>query len=273
MTSATEVPERDLRLVLDIVQAGHTDDSGEAMPWSVLDGIARLVGGAVSFSQQDYQRGVQFSSQGVVDGERCFETTDSRGPDEELFWSLFWESYCSYPQRTGDLATVFHEEDFGTVADRLRQPMWVDNFWPNGVHHCMCVSLPAPPGQARRLVLQRDAGPGYTERDRQLLSLLRPHLYEIWLTAERKRAGVPRLTHREWEVLRLAGEGHSNAEIGRRLFVSQGTVRKHMEHIMDRLDVHTRAAAAAIALPRAPMGLACRQPALVGTARADMGTA
>jgi hypothetical protein len=50
-----------------------------------------------------------------------------------------------------------------------------------------------------RIVCMQTAGEGqaFSERGRQIAMLLRPHLQEIWLDAERRRAGVPALTARE----------------------------------------------------------------------------
>lgn len=42
------------------------------------------------------------------------------------------------------------------------------------------------------------------------------------------------LTDREAEVARLVGAGMSNAEIGKELYVSVGTVKKHMTHILEK---------------------------------------
>ncbi len=56
------------------------------------------------------------------------------------------------------------------------------------------------------------------------------------------------LTHRELEVLTLAGEGLSNGEIGAALVITSRTVATHVEHILDKLHAPNRAAAAAYAL-------------------------
>jgi DNA-binding CsgD family transcriptional regulator len=56
---------------------------------------------------------------------------------------------------------------------------------------------------------------------------------------------LPRLTAREQEILDLVAEGRTNAEIAERLWVSRGTVRKHLDNIYAKLGVHTRTAAAA----------------------------
>ena len=64
------------------------------------------------------------------------------------------------------------------------------------------------------------------------------------LLEERRR--MPRLTAREREILELVGEGLTNAEIAERLWISVGTVRKHLDNVYAKLGVHTRTAAAAV---------------------------
>jgi DNA-binding NarL/FixJ family response regulator len=51
------------------------------------------------------------------------------------------------------------------------------------------------------------------------------------------------LTDREIEVLRLIGRGATNAEIGARLFISEGTVKTHIGRIFSKLGLRDRAAA------------------------------
>ena len=51
------------------------------------------------------------------------------------------------------------------------------------------------------------------------------------------------LTGREQEVLALVAEGLTNAEIGALLWISPGTVRRHLENVYAKLEVHTRTAA------------------------------
>ncbi|SCF36905.1 two component transcriptional regulator, LuxR family [Micromonospora purpureochromogenes] len=55
------------------------------------------------------------------------------------------------------------------------------------------------------------------------------------------------LTDREREVLGLVGAGLSNAEIARRLFLTEGTVKGYLTSIFTRLDVRNRVQAAIIA--------------------------
>ena len=53
-----------------------------------------------------------------------------------------------------------------------------------------------------------------------------------------------KLTPRELEVIRLVAKGKTNAEIARSLFVSVGTVKVHVERIIDKLGVSDRTQAA-----------------------------
>ncbi len=56
------------------------------------------------------------------------------------------------------------------------------------------------------------------------------------------------LTTRELEVLTDLAEGRSNAEIAGHLYITVRTVRAHVEHIMQKLQVNSRTAAVRIAL-------------------------
>ncbi len=55
------------------------------------------------------------------------------------------------------------------------------------------------------------------------------------------------LTEREAEVLRLIAAGHSNAEIGRELFVSEATVKTHVNRIFAKTGSRDRSQAVAYA--------------------------
>jgi two-component system nitrate/nitrite response regulator NarL len=58
----------------------------------------------------------------------------------------------------------------------------------------------------------------------------------------------PVLSLREIEVLRCVAAGASAPEIGRRLHLSPGTVKTHLQRLYEKLDVGERAAAVAVAM-------------------------
>ena len=118
----------------------------------------------------------------------------------------------------------------------------------------MLTLSPAPdpvPGRTVRLIFFRESGPDFSERDRAVLTLLRPHLHQAYLDAERSRHPVPHLTPRQRDVMHLLAGGHTNAQIARRLGVSEGTVRTHLKDIYQRLGVSNRTAAVIQALRQA----------------------
>jgi DNA-binding CsgD family transcriptional regulator len=138
--------------------------------------------------------------------------------------------------------------DFYT-ASRLRA---LDMYWyvwnPMRIEDSLRVWLPAPAGRARMVYLERSSP--FTERDRSLLELLRPSLIRMHAAAAARRrataAPVPStLTRREQQILSLVAEGKTSREIAAILVVSPHTVRKHIEHILEKLDVPTRSAAVA----------------------------
>jgi DNA-binding NarL/FixJ family response regulator len=85
-----------------------------------------------------------------------------------------------------------------------------------------------------------------------VLTLLRPHLHQAYLDAERRRRPIPDLTPRHWQLLNLVAAGYTNAQIARRLGVAEGTIRTHLENIYRRLQVSSRTAAVTRAFPNLP---------------------
>jgi DNA-binding NarL/FixJ family response regulator len=66
-------------------------------------------------------------------------------------------------------------------------------------------------------------------------------------TAEKS---VTALTERERQIMRLVSEGLSNKEIGRRLNLTGGTIKVHLHHVFQKLEVGNRTALAALAISR-----------------------
>jgi DNA-binding NarL/FixJ family response regulator len=58
---------------------------------------------------------------------------------------------------------------------------------------------------------------------------------------------VRTLTGREMDVFRLIALGFSNAEIGRKLFIGDTTVKTHVTRVLQKLEVRDRAQAIVLA--------------------------
>lgn len=243
------VTASDLRALLDIVDAGRSEAPAEqGLPDGVLQSIFDLMGcDTLTFCEFSDERKVEYFGQG-------FPVDDSEdGEEPAAFWSHYWDCLpCCYPSVTGDDRSITTISDFYTARQFRETGMYVDYFRPLGFENEAMLCLSAPAGRARRLLLFRERGSvDFDERDRLLLSLLRPHLNELYQELEARRI-APYLTPRQWELMRLVAAGNSNAEIAKKLVISTTTVRKHLENIFDRLGVTSRTGAVARAFPSPP---------------------
>jgi DNA-binding CsgD family transcriptional regulator len=150
--------------------------------------------------------------------------------------------------------------DFLRPAEFHRMGLYGEFFRPLGVEDQLTVKLGGH-SQGRTAGISIDRGIRcFTEHERKMLDRLQPHL-----TAARDNAArfsqalsrarlaeqegtsavlLDRLTGRERDVLARIAAGRTNAQIARALDISVGTVRKHVEHILHRLGVQSRTAAA-----------------------------
>lgn len=208
--------------------------------------------------------GDQAAYQELDVGARRLDVTPSEpddDEDEELYWAVGPCPITDYRVRTGDLSAIRMSD----VIGRQRyhdSPFYREYFQPVGLDHVLDLGLSTDRQRYRSILLIRghDAA-DFSERDRAVLELLRPHLRAREARAELQRrardadqkpasdepVGPALLTAREREILRLVREGKTNAEIAGELWVSPGTVKKHLEHVYDKLGVASRAAAATAA--------------------------
>lgn len=100
-----------------------------------------------------------------------------------------------------------------------------------------------------------------TPRDELLVALRAVHAGQTWLPPEvaaklGERVNAQDLTSRELDVLRLIAAGKSNQEIGTALFITEGTVKGHVNNLLAKLDARDRTQAVTIALRRGILHLA-----------------
>jgi DNA-binding CsgD family transcriptional regulator len=253
MTTPARASDSDLRALAAIVSEDRPDWPPDAgLPPSLLaDLMDQIRCDVIAFAGFDSARQSTSSCQLMPDGGETIVLDTA-----PVQWDHYWHCEpCSYPDRTGDLRSVVKIADFYSVRQWRSVGTRCGINRPMGFASDLMLTLPATPGagngsgRTMRLFFFRGIGPDFSERDRAVLTLLRPHLVEAFLDAEQRRHPAPQLTVRQRELLQLLAAGHTNRQIGRRLGISEGTVRSHLEAIYTRLGVSSRTAAVARAFP------------------------
>ncbi len=145
-------------------------------------------------------------------------------------------------------------DDLVAPAEFRRTPLYNDYYRPIRVEHVMAVPIHVDGRFLVSFVFNR-GGSAFTDRDRDLAEVMRPHLtnlYRLGVAIERTRelpADAPfdraaaSLTPREREVLDWVAAGKTNRDVAAILGASARTVEKHLERIYEKLGVETRTAA------------------------------
>jgi DNA-binding CsgD family transcriptional regulator len=175
---------------------------------------------------------------------------ESVGAEDEflqVFWQRFWEEDgCAGPLLTGDYSTLLHHAELWSSRAYADTPLGAQVAATYGTSDEVLVPMAPLGGTDRRLLLFRGAGsPDFSEREKAMLALARPHVAELHARRDRELRGEPNLTPRQWEVLRRVATGASNTRIARDLGLSEATVRKHLENAFLRLGVQSRTEAVA----------------------------
>lgn len=155
---------------------------------------------------------------------------------------------------------------FGS-PDLIGDVIGVTDFLTKAVWHCnelyqaarpemrveedLGVRIPLRKGRAFCACILRDSRT-FRRKDRLLFSFLRPHIRNLLdpppLEHGPSRLGTLGLTPREREVLFWISEGKRNSEVAEVMGVSQGTVKRHLENLYQKLGVENRHAAVRRAL-------------------------
>lgn len=236
--------EREVSNLFGLLQAA-AGEPGLALPWPFLERLKDLIGcDVLEFCGIDTMKGVHYLVQSLEGGDHEESPDEEPADPGDPFWRHFWDSRpCCYPDTSGDFVTVTMLSDFYSAPQWHDNGMYVDHFGRYGIEHEIMVCLPDGAGRSLRLIGFRGAGPDFGERERLLLTLLRPHVAEAYRAAARRRAGQVALTPRQREILGLVRMGHTNRQIARQMRLSEGTVRTHLNHIFGRLEVTSRTAA------------------------------
>jgi DNA-binding CsgD family transcriptional regulator len=229
----------EIEALLRFVHHASTDERDVAVTPEIVQGLCELVPSAehVGYAELDWKR------------RRARYFADGLGAQmnlggDDTYWRLYRQhAVCEYFARTGDLRTRRMSDLIRPREWRTRE-LYAEYYRP--LQYEIDLRIPAPAGLTKTFMF-RSSRRDFTERDRLVLELLRPHLGAIDATYESRRKfaiDVP-LTQREREILGWVEAGKTNAEIAQILWISPLTVRKHLENAYEKLGVRTRTAAVA----------------------------
>ena len=247
MTGTWVMTDTDIRALLGVFDRCQPAADDDIFYADVLTGLRELIPcDDITFQLMDVAEQrvkLLFVTDEGVQREESVGATDEY---TQLFWQEFWEEDgCAGPLTTGDYSTLLHQAE-----------LWSPRAWANtplgsayaalGMKDEILVPMTPLGGTDRRLLLFRGQdSPDFSEREKAMLALARPHIAELHTRRDRELRGEPHLTPRQWEVLRQVATGASNTQIARTLGLSDTTVRKHLENVFLRLGVQSRTEALA----------------------------
>jgi DNA-binding CsgD family transcriptional regulator len=238
----------DLRAVLEFVETAWALASEHAFPRETLDALGELIPfDSASYYELDcvHRREIEYVT-----------TDDDDDEDDGLFWRIVDEHpiWC-HQQAYADFSAI-RLSDVTSRQRLVNSRIYAEWFRPLGIEAEIKAGIVRSRARPRNFAIQRACG-DFSTRDLAALELVRPQLSRIHEMTELRHAiGRPepddadRLTAREGEVLELVAAGLTNAQIAERLWISPGTVKKHLENIYAKLGVANRTAAAARITPR-----------------------
>ncbi len=251
MVGSWTMTDTDVRALLGVFERCEPAAEDDIFYADVLTGLRALIPcDDITFQLMDVSEQrmrLLFVTDEGVQREESDSTTDEFS---QMFWQEFWEEDgCAGPLETGDYTTLLHHAELTRTRAYANSPLG-STFAAMGVKDEILVPMSPLGGTDRRLLLFRDEGsPDFSEREKAMLALARPHIAELHTRRDRELRGEPHLTARQWEVLRRVATGAGNTQIARDLGLSEATVRKHLENVFLRLDVQSRTEAVSRVLP------------------------
>ena len=176
---------RDLGQALDFLREAEGMGGPEPFPSQLLDGLRKLIGcDSVYYCELDRPDERTLLYDGCA---RAREMDASVSIDvERTFWRLRHQHpVCVYQDRTLDFAAR-KLSDFVTRTQLRGLEIYCEFFRPYGVEYELDVGLPAAATHTKVFLFSRQNS-DFTERERLLLDLLRPHFVSLYAAARNRR--------------------------------------------------------------------------------------
>ncbi len=178
--------ERVLRLVAD----AEANGGDESVTPELLVELGELVpADGVTYCEQDRVR------------KRERRTIDRPGDAWIEPPVSYWEIADEHPICRVHNRGVFRAlklTDFVTRTALRRSHVYDVWFHPAGVEHELSVPLPSPPWHTKTFLFDRCGGRDFSERDKLVLELLKPHLARLWRAARTRRLLNAAMSSLEW---------------------------------------------------------------------------
>lgn len=226
---------RDYRGVLDVLHLAGENETLDPFPEHVLERMRELVPcNFVAYGDHDpNRRGWRKAPVWVGDGPR---------PNDSII-----AAYQALRKQAPDLLTgspcVLRWSDRVPRRALRRLELYWEVLHPMGQEYALSIWLADREGAIGKLDFDR-TDRDFSARDVELLETLLPHFVPLARRAGARwscSAGI--LTAREREIVAWLARGKQNTEIAKRLYISPGTVRKHLDNIYMKLDAPNRTAA------------------------------
>ena len=189
---------------------------------------------------------------------QTFEVLGTNGTDSPKFVETLVRSadrhpmFTSYMSPPGDISPRRISDIIGD-RDWHNHPVYSELFipWGGATREMTLVVAPVSPADWHGWGFQRSRT-DFTENEIDLATSLQPLLVAFHrlsrLTTDRTPTDHRHLTDRETQILQLVAQGFSAVDIALILRISPLTVRKHLEHVYEKLDEHDRLRAVSVAI-------------------------
>jgi DNA-binding CsgD family transcriptional regulator len=178
----TRLRESDYQAILEFLREAETVDGDDPFPVPVIQRLANLIPcEQANFCELD-RVNRRIVSHTPSAGERLEH--DPTSPGEQTFWRLVVQMpICDYQLRTGcfEARTIF---DCLSRRQFHQLEWYTDYLHPDGIEDQLIAGIGVP-ALTRNFLFHR--GQEFTERDRLVLNLLRPHLAHLYSSAMTRR--------------------------------------------------------------------------------------
>jgi len=238
----TRIAESDYRRILGFLHEAGEVEGGEALPAHLQASLASLVGAHGVWYWELGPGGKQFRwgwGDRAVDGAFPAEVAlhfDGRHASEDPMQPAM--RFANRPVRRSDVVSMRRWRQTG---------IWHGIDRPLGGKDWIRLLLASRGAFTARLEFDNHMS-DFDDRAVAVLEVLTPHVAQLLRRAAARAAyagDASGLSPRELEILSLVAQGRTNGELARILWISPHTVRKHLENVFAKLDVHTRTAAVA----------------------------